>query len=132
MYEAIDAKNIALYNSNAAAGHPSALPTIFTFHPDVYIALTMEQSANPAAVLDWSQTVTMSVFVPPATPVSSGPHPPTAVVEPVSEDYPGWFELAPDSLAIAVGTTVVISSVTYKKGQYSEDFIGPKLAWQQQ
>lgn len=131
MYEAINAKNIALYNSNTAAGHPSPLPTIFTFNPDLYITLSMEQSANPGLALDWSECVTMSAYVPPATP-QPGTSLPTAVVQPVGVDFPGWYELAPDSLSIPAGTKVEIGGATYAKGQYGNNPMGPLMGWQKQ
>lgn len=129
MYESMNTKNIALYQSNAAAGHPSAPPPIYTFHSDVYISLTMQQSANPGAELDWSGVVTVSTYVPPATPPAEGSHLPTSVVGPVGPDWPGLYYLSPDSRSISAGSTTVIDGVTWTKEQYSENIAGPQYAW---
>jgi hypothetical protein len=134
MYAAMNKKNIALYNENAAAGHPSSPPPIYTFNSEMYIALSMEQSANPGATLDWSQCVTVTTYVPPATP-PTGVHLPTVVVQPYNAaEFPGWYDLAPDSTELVDGTQTTIDAVVWTKGTVpgATSIAGPVHKWRAQ
>lgn len=93
----------------------------------------LEVSAAPTDA-QWLAVYSYSTYQPPSVPAIPTPTP-NVVVQPFGEGFPGFFELAPDSPSISVGTAIGINGRLYIKEVVSQSPFAPNgqvTAWKVQ
>ena len=119
-----------IYGTNPGPGAPP-LPTpplLATVNSAVVESLEVSPPADDSG---WLAVYTYAPYQPPTPPVVPTPTP-TMVVQAFGEGYPGFFELAPDSPAVSVGTSVKIAGLEYIKEVVSQSPFAPNgqvTAW---
>jgi hypothetical protein len=83
---------------------------------------------------EWAGIYSYQTYIPPPLPTPVIPEP-TTVVEPFGAGFPNYFELAPDSPSVSVGTKVTINGIVYIKEVVSQSPFAPNgqvTAWKEQ
>lgn len=122
-----------IYGTSPGPGAPAPPMPPLLASVNAPLVESLEVSAAPTDA-QWLSVYSYSPYQPPATPVAPTPTP-NVVVEPFGEGFPGFFDLAPDSPAIWVGTSVKIAGVEYIKQVVSESPFAPNgqvTAWKVQ